>query len=135
MTSYKTAFGSYLKAEDIGQSCPVVTIESCNIEEIGEEKDRKPVLHFVGKDKAMACNLTNAQAIEAIVGTDDMDAWVGHQVQLYVDPNVMYGGKKVKGLRVRAPQRPVPQKVQAPPPKPQPLPDDEFQATDGDVPF
>ena len=75
--------------------------------------EKKLVMHFVGKDKALILNRTNCESLEAIVGTDDYAAWVGHAVVLFTDPSVMFGGKRVGGLRSRAVSA-----AAAPPPPP-----------------
>jgi hypothetical protein len=93
----------YLSKEDIKR--PVVaTIQSVTREqmEIGK-KEIKSVLHFAGGElKPMILNRGNGKILFACLG-DDSSAWTGKQVEIYVDPNVMFGGDIVGGLRVRMP--------------------------------
>jgi hypothetical protein len=123
--------GNWLDKDDIGNRQIRVTIESVTVHEMNDGK-RKAALHFVGKEKALLVNVTNASAIEAITGTDEMDAWVGTSVVLWYDPSVMYQGKRVGGLRVKA----VPTVAATPAPAPAaPAPALTTELTDSDIPF
>jgi len=106
MPSYKTAFGSYLKSEDLQGKTPKVVIASVEMEDVKDndtgKMEKKLVMHFVGKDKTLILNRTNCETLEAICGTDDYGSWVGHAVVLWADPNVRFGNKTVTGLRIRA---------------------------------
>jgi hypothetical protein len=57
--------------------------------------------------KAMIMNNCNWMTLEDAYG-EESDDWNGKPVELYVDPNVMFGGKRVGGVRVRVstPQAP-----------------------------
>ena len=90
----------HLKSENIGNATPTVTIAQVTFEAIGQEKTMKPVLYFVGKEKGMVLNKTNANRISEMVGSTETDHWAGFQIQLYV-AEVEYQGKTVPGLRVR----------------------------------
>ncbi len=124
MPSYKAAFGSFLKQEDLLGRTAKVVIAAVDMEEVKDtdsgKVEKKLVMHFVGKDKALILNRTNCESLEEICGTDDYGAWAGHAVVLFVDPNVKFGGKTVGGLRIRA----IGPKVVVPPP-PAPLEDED----------
>jgi hypothetical protein len=126
MPSYKTAFGSYIKAEDLQGRAIRVTIERVEIEEIKSDsgKEKKLVAHFAGKDKGLVLNRTNADTLNEIFGTDDYEQWVGGVV-LFPD-TTMFGGKKVACVRIKAGM--VGQAAPLPPPEPEPV-------TDEDIPF
>jgi hypothetical protein len=89
----------WLKAEDLGQKTPTVTIKKVDIETIGE--DSKPILYFEGKDKGLVLNKTNWNALVDLCGADDSDDWTGHKVKLYV-VKVDYQGKRVPAIRIDA---------------------------------
>jgi len=129
MANYKTAFGAYLKAEDLQGKAIRAKIEQVSLEDFKGDKgtEKRLVCHFEGKDKALLLNRTNADALAAIFG-DDYDHWTG-PVVLYPD-TTMFGGKRVPCLRVRAVKGPV--KVE-----PEPEPEDEVVSTltDNDIPF
>lgn len=133
---------NYLKAADLQGRAVRVTIDSVTMEKIGD--DQKMVLHFVGKDKGIVLNKTNANRIVEASGSDETDDWEGWSITLY-SCKVDYQGKRVDAIRVddrpgaskppvrRAPVRHAPE----PPPVegedgdgyvPEPL-------TDDDIPF
>jgi hypothetical protein len=89
-----------LKAEDIKGHEPVVTIEKVTTQDFDDGK--KPIIHFVGKEKTLVCNKTNWNAIVEITGEDDSDNWGGHRVKLVV-ARVDYQGKRVDAIRIDPP--------------------------------
>ena len=52
------------------------------------------------KCKPLILNKTNSDTICDIYGNDST-SWIGKDIEVYIDPNVMFGGKKTGGLRVR----------------------------------
>lgn len=106
LPSYKSAFGSFLKQEDLQGKAIKVVLESIDLEDVKDndsgKTEKKLIAHFVGKDKTLILNRTNCEALEAICGTDDYASWKGRAVVLYTDPTVKFGGKTVGGLRIRA---------------------------------
>jgi hypothetical protein len=131
MPSYKAAFGSFLKQEDLQGKSAKVVIESVNVEDVKDadsgKTEKKLVAHFLGKDKSLILNRTNCETLEEICGTDDYAAWAGRPVVLFVDPTVKFGGKTVGGLRIRAVGL-----AAAPPPPPPPH---EPGSDDDSIPF
>lgn len=113
--NYRTAFGSFLKFDDLQGKAARLTIEEVRTEEINGDhgKEKKLVARFVGKDKGLVLNRTNADSIAEIAGSEDTDDWHGVQVVLYPD-KTKFGGKTVDCIRVRAPQAAKPKP--APPP-------------------
>lgn len=117
-----SAFPSkYLKQADLNGRAVRVTIDRVEIEDVGDG-DRKAVIYFQDKEKGLALNRINADTISSSYG-QETDDWTGRLIELYADPNVYYGGKKVGGLRVRVPRittapvvdhRPPPQHAPAP---------------------
>lgn len=89
-----------LRADDIKGHEPVVTIEKVTTQEFDDGV--KPLVHFVGKEKALVCNKTNWNAIVDITGEDDSDNWAGHKVKLIV-ARVDYQGKRVDAIRIDPP--------------------------------
>ena len=101
--------GNYLKASDLEGHTVKVTIGGFKMEEIGEEGDKKekPVLYFHGKKKALVLNVTNANMIADIIGTDELDDWVDHAIEIY-PARVDFKGKQVDAIRVRDTRPPPP---------------------------
>lgn len=63
-------------------------------------KEKKPVLFARNQEKGLILNNTNWDAIEAAYG-EDSDDWTGQRIEVYYDPSIQFGGKKVGGVRVR----------------------------------
>ncbi|HKP75325.1 MAG TPA: hypothetical protein VJT67_07255 [Longimicrobiaceae bacterium] len=132
------AFGNYLKAADLGGRRVTVTFEEITLEEMKGEGGKKLVVSFVGKDKKLILNRTNADTITDILGTDETEDWIGKSIVLFPS-KTSYQGKRVDCIRVDAVRRAAaPQQRQAPPPPPvdeEPEGETEFQVSDDDVPF
>ena len=91
----------WLKATDLKGTEPTVIIASVSMEEVGQ--DRRPVMHFQGKEKGLVLNSTNWDRVAMMYG-DESDDWAGKALTLYSDM-VQYKGQTVPGLRVRPPKR------------------------------
>jgi hypothetical protein len=127
-----SAFPSeFLKAADLNGKAIRVTIDTVTTEKVGE--DRKPVLHFVGKDKTLVLNKTNANRLVEATGTDETDEWSGWSITLY-PCKVEYQGKRVDAIRVddRPGSSRPPAKRPAPVAEPEEVPAD---VTDDDIAF
>ena len=80
--------------------------------------DDKPVMTFAhGQFKPLILNNINWMTLEDAYG-EDSDDWRGKPVEIYVDPSVMFAGRRVGGVRLRIPtadaSRPVPRKPSRP---------------------
>ena len=65
--------------------------------------EKKAIMSFTDTGiKCLILNNTNWGAMEDVYG-ENTDGWVGRPVEIFVDPNVMFGGKKVGGVRIRVP--------------------------------
>ncbi len=114
---------SYLKAADLQGRRAMVTISHVAMEDIGD--DHKPVLYFVGKEKGIVLNRTNANMISEIAGTEETDGWKGKAVVLF-STKVDFQGRRVDAIRV---DRPAPGSQPAapqPPPPPEPVYSDDI---------
>lgn len=94
---------NYMKQDDAKQPI-TATIRDVVQEEINGDhgKEMKPVMRFNGAVKPIILNKGNWSILSSMYG-DDSDAWHGKTIELYVDPSVMYAGKRVGGIRVRLP--------------------------------
>ncbi len=123
----------YIKADDLGGQRLTVTVMSVTMEDIGD-KEFKPVMRFMGKDKGMVLNKTNATLCSQCWG-EETNNWQGKTLELFSQP-VMFQGKQVMGLAV-APHLPS-QHTPAPAPTgPAPQPENPVQGTvdPDDLPF
>ena len=100
MTKVSEAYPSnLLKAADLKGRTIKATIQKVAFEEIGQNKDRKPVIYFDGAEKGLVLNKTNATEIAAAHG-DEMDEWAGKEIELF-SQMVPYQGQNVAAIRVR----------------------------------
>ena len=93
----------YLGKGDVDQ--PVsVRIQDVTLEHMpgAADDEFKPVIAFQGDVKAFICNQTNWSIIEDAYGAETLD-WRGKAVEIYHDPDIRFGNKRVGGLRVRIP--------------------------------
>jgi hypothetical protein len=129
--NFNDAFPSkYLKASDLGGRKLALVIEKVEEEQVGREREHKPVAYFQGKQKGLVLNKTNCKKIASIVGSPDMDTWPGAHIGLYETETEMEG-ETVACIRIAA----VPATGKpAPAPPPPPVAED-WQAGDEDVPF
>ena len=98
----------YLKASDLQGRNVTVKMDRVEFEVISN--DKKLILYFQGKQKGMVLNKTNANNISKIYGTDT-DAWAGQEIVLF-EAMVDFQGETVPAIRVKAPVKPQPQRVQ-----------------------
>lgn len=59
----------------------------------------KPVVHFVGKDRGLVLNKTNARAIARKLGPN-MSRWAGNKIGIYQAKVDAFGEKGVPAVRV-----------------------------------
>jgi hypothetical protein len=91
----------YLKASDLQGRDVTVKMGRVEQEKVGD--DMKLVLYFQGKERGMIINKTNANSIADVYGGETND-WYGQAIILF-EQMVDFQGKRVPGLRVRAPRR------------------------------
>lgn len=99
----------FLKADDC-MTNKVMIIQSITQEEVGADKEIKPILRFVGENRGLVLNRVNGSMLQMLHG-NSVDAWVGKQIELYRDL-VQFGGKTVPAIRLRQPP-PAPQQQAA----------------------
>lgn len=94
----------YLSKDDI--KMPTIGVIENVINETlgsGDDQEIKPVMYFKsGIDKPMVINATNWLNVESVYG-EDSDNWIGKMIEVWVDPAVAFGGKRIGGLRLREP--------------------------------
>lgn len=98
--------GKYLASDDLegtgkefGLTLTITAITEDDVSRQDDpESEMRPVLHFE-KQKPMVLNKTNLNFILSRFGDDDKKV-IGNQVLVWVNPDVEYQGKLVKGLRL-----------------------------------
>ncbi len=107
-----SAFRSkFLKAADLGGKAVRLKITNIEIEQVGKEKEMRPVLSFNGTDKTLVLNKTNANRISMAYGRET-DEWIGKNIEAYPEM-VEYQGRMTEAIRVREPAK-APQGKSAP---------------------
>lgn len=95
--------GGFLKADDLGTAKPTVVIEGYEVTERdyndGNGLKKQIVLSFVGKEKKLGLNFTNAAKLAELFGTDDVDQWAGKTVKLFVE-KVKVGSEMKPSIRI-----------------------------------
>jgi hypothetical protein len=89
----------HLEAADLNGAERVVTIKGVGFGEVGEDRERKGVLHLAEFPRAMVVNRTNLRRIIAAHGAET-DEWLGKEITLYPS-ETDFGGKTVPCIRVR----------------------------------
>jgi len=122
----------HLKASDLKGAIVPVTISHLEIEEIGQKKDKKPVLYFAGKDKGLVLNKTNSKRIADLLGSPETDDWAGQKIALYPS-ETEFQGDTVECIRVKAA---LGKNGAKPKPQPEPEPEQTYAGeSDDDIPF
>ena len=100
MPNIHDAFPSnYLKSADLQGRVAKLKIANVTYEQIGT--DNKLIMKFVGKEKGMVLNKTNAMTIAEAFGPDT-DNWVGAEIEVF-SMKVEFNGRMTDGLRLRIP--------------------------------
>jgi hypothetical protein len=94
----------FLRASDLNGRTATVTIESAEFEKFGSEKERKIVLSFVGKDKQLILNKTNANTIAELLHSEETDDWINQRITLCARETEFQGGDgaRVEGAGTKA---------------------------------
>ena len=104
MTHWKAYTESaVIRYADIGTrsaTVKIVRVEAGEIIGAGAKTSKRPMIYIEGKAKPIAGNASICKAIQGMYGSTVED-WVGKLITIYGDPDVMFGGEKVGGLRVR----------------------------------
>ena len=106
-TSFRAYVGDaqYLKKED--PSDPLDTellwVKEEQVTPPGKGTNTRLVAYFEGLSKGLVLNRANCETLRKITGTEEPNEWKDVAVQLYVNPDVMDGGNKTGGIRIRKP--------------------------------
>lgn len=102
MANINEAFPSqYLKASDLKGQQPVVVIDRVEFEPVGRDKEMKPILYFVGKEKGFVLNRTNSKTIINLTSSAETDDWSGFRIKLFAT-HVEFAGESVEAIRIKA---------------------------------
>lgn len=107
MPRISDVYSSYLKSDVLakkggGYGTMQLTIKGSEIAEFDDGK-KQIVLHFNEDERGLGLNKTNAEYMKEWTNSDDSDDWKGLKVELWVDTEVRFGGKKIPAIRIRKP--------------------------------
>ena len=131
----------YIQKTDIGPGIKVTIhkIAEENVAPDDQPEEMKYVIYFKENYKPWAPNIGSLEEIASITGTGDVDRWPGTVIVIYVNPDVEMKGKRVGGIRCRAPKNQPPQNEQPPATQPSgPNPDwvgEDPEPPTGDIAF
>ena len=97
---------SYIQKSDVEKGI-LVTIDQIKEEDVsspGFAEKIKYVIYFKEDYKPWVPSISSLEEIRSITGTGNVDEWPGTLIVLYVNPDVEFAGKKVGGIRCRAPK-------------------------------
>jgi|TARA_R110000787_G_scaffold15264_4_gene47149 hypothetical protein len=101
--------GKYLKREALTTTGANYRIIACYEDEIslgdGSGTEKKWLLELENL-KPLVMNSTNIKAAVDCLGTAETDEWVGQLICAYDDDQIMFSGRKVGGVRLRAAKKP-----------------------------
>jgi hypothetical protein len=140
MAHWKKSFPSkFLQAADLDAPF-IATVKQIVNENVGQGDavELKPVAVFEEQVKGVVLNLTRAEALAEIAGSEDMDDWPGTRILLRRG-TTRYQGKKVACIEIARPPRTKTAVPASPPPPSTPIElGDAFEEPgnkDSDVPF
>jgi hypothetical protein len=107
MTNLNTMFPRrYATGADLNNKPVTVTIKAIAQEQMRPhhtlDVTKKWVAYFIETEKGVILSRTLAGQIAAVVGSEDIDAWIGSQVTLYPEPMVVAGTPRI-AIRARKP--------------------------------
>ena len=104
MTHWKAFTESaVIRFADIGTrsaTVRIVRVEAGEIIGAGAKTSKRPMIYIEGKAKPIAGNASICKAIQGMYGPVVED-WAGKLITIYGDPDVMFGGERVGGIRVK----------------------------------
>jgi hypothetical protein len=92
----------YLSSEDLQGREIRLVIARVEVEEVGRDREKKPILYFTKAKKGMVLNKTNARMIAAAYGANT-DQWEDREIIIF-SMKVQFGDEIVDGIRVKIPK-------------------------------
>lgn len=111
--------GRYLKKAQLEKPrlATIKTIRTENVAPENRQPSLKPVVYFHEFEEGVPAGAETRESLKVALGTQEVAEMIGRKVVIYVNPEIMYGGKRVGGIRFRAPKpRPEAQGIPAPGP-------------------
>lgn len=93
--------GSYAFGNNQDMVCTIKVVRNEVVTGENGRKEECTVCYFMENVKPMILNKTNMKSIAKLTGSPYVEEWVGHKIQIYVDPKVKFGREITGGLRIR----------------------------------
>jgi len=94
----------FICAEELDSKEVILTITGIDKEEVysptKREKEQRPALKFKETPKMVILNATNARSITTILGTPQVEQWVGKRICLY-PVAIQAFGQNVEAIRIK----------------------------------
>lgn len=113
--------GRYLKKGQLERPrlATVKTIRTENVAPDNRQPSLKPVIYFQEFEEGVPAGAQTRDSLKEALGTKEVSEMIGRKVVIFVNPDIVYGGQRVGGIRFRAPkQRPPAQGIPAATPPP-----------------
>lgn len=107
MPDFTALLSRFFKSDNFRDGPRTLTIRSVTKEKVGRDDDGgafKPVLWFEEDERGLTLNSTRYETCAQLFGGNNTDSWLGKRIQAVYDPTTKFGGKRVGGIALRAPQ-------------------------------
>jgi hypothetical protein len=99
MPDFTAFLDKYFKASSIPEGTNVeLTLRSVKLEEVGMDKESKPVAYFSEDPRGLVLSANKYTALAEANASRDCDTWAGSRVSLTVDPTIKFKGRVVGGV-------------------------------------
>lgn len=98
--------GRYLKKAQLERPrlATIKTIRTENVAPENRQPSLKPVVYFQEFEEGVPAGAQTRESLKEALGTQEVTEMIGRKVVIYVNPDIMYGGQRVGGIRFRAPK-------------------------------
>lgn len=81
-----------------------LTLKGVEVQEVGQDKESLAVALFTEDPRGLVLNAGRYNALAEANKSRNTDDWTGTVIELFVDPDVTYKGKKTGGLKIKVTQ-------------------------------
>lgn len=107
----------FICGEELDGKEVVLTITGIDKEEVysptNKGKEKKPALKFKETTKMLILNVTNARMISTVLGSPQIESWIGHRICLY-PVAIQAFGTTTEAIRVKKVPANAPKDIPAP---------------------
>jgi hypothetical protein len=100
MPDFSGLIDKHFKVSNISKALKL-TLKGVEPQEVGQDKETLAVALFIEDPRGLVLNAGRYLAFAEANKSRNTDDWTGTVIELYVDPDVTYKGKKTGGLKVK----------------------------------